>query len=129
MSIQVYLDLLQFFAYAWNIVERKMKKYTKRIRKIALPEPKDPHFITHMSGTAEYQRWFDDVFFICRQYSTEVVPAPYLHLQRAGKSLQLDPNVMRQLAADAKNLILALRCAGYTFSTLCDYSSDDSDDN
>jgi hypothetical protein len=126
VPIQVYLDLLQFFADEWATVEAKMNQWIRHIRNLALPEEPGKNYVVHLDGTVEYQLWFSDVFFMCRQYSQDACASPFFHLQRAGVSMQINPVVMRTLASELNNLRKTLSNAGYQFPLM---SADDNIDS
>ena len=82
------------------------------IRRKKNPYQVDASIHFYLSGTAYFEKWFDDAFLYFKKSSTDFT-ANAFYLQRAGKTLALDPDVMYALAGNYQALLEMLFQAGY----------------
>jgi hypothetical protein len=112
IPLSVYIQLLKFFNQSWPTMKSDLEKKFKLIRRKKNPYEINASVHFYLSGTAYFERWFDDTFLYLKKCSTDFTPYEF-HLQRAGKSLQLNPDVMCALSQNYRFLVNILFQAGY----------------
>ena len=116
ISLPVYINLLEFFYLKWPSMKVDVEKKFKLIRRKKNPYQVDASIHFYLSGTAYFEKWFDDAFLYFKKSSTDFTPNAF-YLQRAGKTLALDPDVMYALASNYQALLEMLFQAGYNHPT------------
>jgi len=112
ISLPVYISLLEFFHSRWPTMKLDLEKKFKLIRRKKNPYQLQTSIHIYLSGTAYFERWFQDAFLFFKKCSTDYT-CNLFHLQRAGKTLDLDPEVMCALANNYQGLLHILFQAGY----------------
>jgi hypothetical protein len=112
LSLPVYIALLEYFHQHWPLFKLDLEKKFKLIRRKKNPYQLHASIHFYLSGTAYFERWFQDAFLFFKKCSTDFTTNMF-HLQRASKTLDLDPEVMYALAQNYQGLLNILYQAGY----------------
>lgn len=121
VSIDTFLDMLNFFKRDWPSIENEMEASVLTLRSTAPDvgiefDNKDIDFYIH--GVAAYQKWFNDgVFFTAKRHSHDWHQAPHLRIQSNGKTLSLDAKVMKMIAENDMEIRAKLDQRGFVFSS------------
>jgi hypothetical protein len=116
LALPVYIQLLDFFQTTWPAIKAEMEATFRNIRKRNIPCEVASTIHFYLSGTAYYEKWFGDTFLHFKKCSTDFTQG-YFHLQRGGKSLLLNPEVMFALAQSKETLVQILYKSGYNDGT------------
>ena len=112
ISLPVYISLLEFFYQSWASMKTDMEKKFKLIRRKKNPYQVDASIHFYLSGTAYFERWFNDTFLMFKKCSTDFTQ-PFFRLQRNAITFHFNPDVMAALAANYQSLLNILYQAGY----------------
>jgi hypothetical protein len=112
LPLSVYISILEFFYQKWPDMKSDLEKKFKLIRRKRNPYQVNTNIHFYLSGTAYFERWFQDTFLFFKKCSTDFTPNTF-HLQRGGKNIDIDPDVMFSLAQSYQGLLHILYQAGY----------------
>lgn len=113
VPLPTYIRILKFFYQSWPNMKIDLEKTFKLIRRKNNPYRINDSIHFYHSGTAYFERWFDDIFVYLKKCSTDYTPLQ-VQFQRAGKAaLQLDPDVLCALSQSYQGLLHILFQVGY----------------
>jgi hypothetical protein len=112
VSLEVYFNLLEFFHTTWPSIKIEMEKKFKQVRKKNHPCAISTAIHFYLSGTAYFEKWFDDSFLHFKKCSTDYTQTR-CYLQRGQKSINFNPDSFAGLAASRSDLLEILVASGY----------------
>lgn len=115
MPIELYLELLNFFAETWPEVEKEIEKTCTKIRNMKAPKTKTENLEINLEGSCDYQTWFDDIFFHYHKTSHNYYHQ-HIVLAQGKTKLLVDPNVMKDLAKHHDAVVVSLYTRKYFFA-------------
>lgn len=116
MSIEMYIEILNFFKTTWPEIEKEIETTCTKIRTMKAPKTPTENLSVHLEGSCDYQKWFDNIFLSYRKTSHNIYH-PHIVLVKEKTKLLLDPNVMKQLAEHHDAVIVALYVRKYFLSS------------